>query len=425
MWFEVALLYAGFVCICAKAKYDPTAEVEKQNLLVWAATPALYLLFFQKTCSIRILLIGYLVGFFILCRRSLMGIVPRINILFLTMAKLAIVVLLYVFVLKNYIPDAYQNELGQEEVLLLFTGLSALFLFSGNISRRISRIFNKKEALSGSLSMLLPIIVPVLGFYMIERPFNKSLEAMQWQFAVGNILWLAALFFVCICLFSKKKVAAVFYLTVCMVFGVGNYFIAGFRGSPIMPNDFLSVGTAFQVAGGYEIQVEGQAMAVVLSWYAIITVLCCLPAESSNYVKVVSYAGKADYTDKADYTVDAGGTSIIERTIKTCGGGYQGSTWIRKAIAVGIAGCISLHYLSTVHLKNTYDWEMNLWDVGFSYRTAGSALGFTTMLQDMKVEQPDGYSSQKVDEILQAYRPQEVSEGEKADNHSHYGRIIQ
>ena len=90
---------------------------------------------------------------------------------------------------------------------------------------------------------------------MIERVRNGSLDELGFLYVLGNSLLLALLFGCLFFALPYKKLAAGLFLTVCLVFGLANYYVSLFKGNPVMPSDLLSLNTAFQVAGGYSFQI--------------------------------------------------------------------------------------------------------------------------------------------------------------------------
>ena len=79
-----------------------------------------------------------------------------------------------------------------------------------------------------------------------------------------NLLFFYLLFAVCIFLTGSIKSGMTAGILIPMIFGLANYFVVQFRGNPIVPWDFLSLGTALSVADNYEF---------VFTWKVVISLV--------------------------------------------------------------------------------------------------------------------------------------------------------
>lgn len=358
MWFEAVLLCcAGMVLFKFQLQqYHSVDQKANMQIAVWVAVPVFFMFMFRQTFSVNELLAGYLVLCFLLCSKRLVKCSSKVSALPAVKAYLLKILTAFIvgmFVTSYDTPAAGSDDMAYEQVVLMFVCISLLLLFSKQLEAHI-----RKRGF-GIYVQAFALAVPVLGFYLTEWPFNTDLQNMAWEYSIGNILWLGCVFLILYCLMQKKKKAVGIFLTGCLIFGVANYYVSKFRGSPVMPSDLMSVGTAFQVAGGYEFEVSGRVVGSVLCWYTCMAVLCCLPETES---------------------------AIKSKT---------------SVIAASLTVCICAGYLYFLHPQDKYGWELDPWDIGASYREAGSVLGFTALLNQMKVEMPDGYSRDRVDAILQ------------------------
>lgn len=374
MWFEIAIgIVAGFL-LCSRQQQGIVRETEKKGrLAVWVAAPVWFLMLYQRTFSVQELLVmmsGYLLarscGYALHKAGKMLQIRLRlpvwqrlrpIRIMGLGFIwKAVAVLLLYIFVVSRYLPGAADDGIRKEGAALLFAVVSACLFFS-------DRIYARAEQEGWRIpEAVLAAAVPVLGFFLVEHPYNMNLQDMRLRFATGNILWLAALFFVVYFLVPYKRAAAGMFLTVCLGFGVGNYYVGQFRGNPVMPGDLLSAGTAVQVAGGYVFEITNQVLTGVLSWYAGLAVLCCLPVKTA------------------------------------------GKNQLAKAVAAGLTVCVSMHHLGTVNVETAYGWQLDQWDVASSYQSVGSVFGFAALLEKMSVSAPEGYHTRKAEACLEQYQ---------------------
>ncbi len=351
MWFEITYISCGaifLIYLCNRFKIDLKANADS---IIYFLVPAFFLIIYDKHYSVRELLAGTFLMTLLFCVRKLAA---RLKVgLKLTsfVVKGGFCLLLFLLVIKNYVPAVHHDQLTREEVYLIYFVIVLWFLFSSNIQdllmKRVWKIFTP----------VLMAFVPVLGFYIIERAFNENLGRMDVRFVIGNILWMLSFAFVLYCFVPAKVILALF-LTVCLIFGVANYYVGKFRGSPVMPNDLLSAKTAFQVAGGYEFNVPESVVVSVLCWLAGIAALCCLPVRQRNHNRKI------------------------------------------KAAACSLAVCICMNSLLSADLEKIYGWSFDPWNVTGAYQEAGSVFSFVTLLKKMAVQAPDHYNRREAEQIL-------------------------
>ncbi len=365
MWFEtVFVCCAGIIMICTDQRCHKSDQETKIRSAVCIFVPVLGLLLYGRRYSVKELLAGFLLLLLILVGKRLLVRKGTIFQMAIYGVKTCICIFLYVFVVKAYTPEEYNIAMSGEEVCAVFVGITVILF----LSERIKAYMIKKSFYAGG--WLYFVLTPFVGFYIIESPYNINLDQMSLKFVSGNILFLA-FFLVLFYCFLGLKAALGLFLTVCMVFGVANYYVGMFRGSPVMPSDLLSVNTAFQVAGGYEFKITKQVISSVLLWYAGISLTCCLPE-----------------------------VLPVRR-------------WKVKTVACSLALCICCKELLAINIEEKYNWYLNPWDINGAYWTIGSMFGFKTLLDKMAVAVPDGYSRDKTEEVLTTYG---TNEGESSAN---------
>ncbi|KAI4445585.1 hypothetical protein C823_000101 [Eubacterium plexicaudatum ASF492] len=274
--------------------------------------------------------------------------------------KAGLAMLLYMLLMKQYTP--LEDGMGREHAMLFFWSVTILWLLAGNIRKWIAE--HAKHFHLG----IFAAVTPVWGFYLIEKVYNPNFVNMDVKYIAGNIIWLACLFAVLYCLFAGKRIMIKMFASVCILFGLGNYYVNCFRSSPVMPSDLLAAGTALQVAGGYVFQVQESVMEGVLCWYAGIVLLYCLP-EKRIFVK--------------RWQIQAAVTSLV---IGICAG-----------------------YLYGADIEGEYELDLrydNQWNINAVYQEKGSVLGFTVLSKNLQGSKPDGYSTGRAQEILSGHRRQ-------------------
>lgn len=353
MWFEIFLIaFTGCILVHLSAGMCKESNKVKICIAILTVLMILYILICRrKSISVEGFLAGYLI---LVCMvynlRSMHGV--RYDLIAALLFKAAVSALLYLIIIRKCMLPSDNITLSRQSTLSIYLSISVILFFSDKIRGWMSG----RE--HGICFRIIAVLTPVWCFLMIETAFNPSNCDIELKFAVGNIACLVFLFVLLYCLTPKKKIAVGIALTVSLAFGLTNYYVSKFRGSPVMPSDLLSIGTAFQVAGGYVFEVSDQILAAVMEWYIAVAVLCCLPEEEINVNKR------------------------------------------RKAAAGVLAFCLSFVCLSAFDVEENYDFAFNYWDIGETYRRVGSTLGFAAMAQKISMDEPEGYSLQRVEEIF-------------------------
>ena len=143
-----------------------------------------------------------------------------------------------------------------------------------------------------------------------------------------------------------------------MAVGMANYFIMQFRGSPIVPWDFFSLGTAFSVADNYSYEITWRFMHATFAFVFML---------------------------------------ILSQKI----------TWKPKKMIIRIpAVCLSLGLLvfagKELQKTSVKDWlgmDQTLFTPTVRYRNNGFLAAFVGNLHLIDVQKPDGYSADKVKEV--------------------------
>lgn len=230
MWFEIAIfILSAALPWCRKPQRAEWTPEKKGCLAVWALAPALYVLLYQRAFPVKgLLAVMFAYGWLWQSGSVLQSVgklaerVPvhlhfRLRAVLVT--KIAAVLCLYVFAVRCYVPDASDSAGSKCKAMLFFAAVSACLFFS-------RKIWARAEAAGwGIPQSVLGAAVPVFGFYLVECIYNPYLEEMSLRFVTGNLLWLAALFLILYFAVPWKRAAAGVFLTLCLSFGAGNYYV--------------------------------------------------------------------------------------------------------------------------------------------------------------------------------------------------------
>lgn len=174
-----------------------------------------------------------------------------------------------------------------------------------------------------------------LGFLLLDVVFASLLGHTGWGYVVGT--------------------------AVPMLFGAANYFVVSFRSSPLVPWDFLSLGTAVTVSDNYTFTITYRLVFVLLGF---------------AYVMIL-------------------GEKIRLK--------LPGSWKRRLAASIFSAGMLwgYVFAVQTDTVKVVFGLDDILFTPNVLYRNNGLAVAFLANLQYLDIQKPDGYSAKRAEEIAQ------------------------
>ena len=236
------------------------------------------------------------------------------------------------------------------------------------------------------ISVLLLVASPVVMFCAVQmitwlsgqkqlghimfRNVVKSLTEIPVDYVIKNMWIYIAVLFVLILIFRKIRWAVLVYGVLLTVITLVNYYVVMFRGQAFMLLDVLGMGTAADVMGNYSFTVP-RHLKIILFFEAAFLIF--------QFVFQKLELGKKSRKN------------LICR---------MGSLVILFIVAVQALPL----------LKNAQG--VNLWNVNKDYTQKGYLYTLLLEARYISVEKPDGYSPQKVDEIL-AENEKETSEEKK------------
>jgi len=153
-------------------------------------------------------------------------------------------VALLVFVMMN---ASDFSGIDGGRVLLGVSVLSAMLVFPASAVR-----YEKKRWFYYVLILLVFLLVPLVMEIVVERLNGKFITEFyskgDWFDNYFLILLLYAFVFA---LSGSTRVSILVMSPVLLLFGIANFFVKEFKGGPLLPQDFGSIVTAANVAGGY------------------------------------------------------------------------------------------------------------------------------------------------------------------------------
>ncbi|MCC8136838.1 MAG: sulfatase-like hydrolase/transferase [Clostridiales bacterium] len=213
------------------------------------------------------------------------------------------------------------------------------------------------RAVSAVLAVLLPI-----GTLVALENYTHVISDLTVMIFILNLLFFYVLYGLMTFLFGSVKRGFLVATLIPMIFGLANYFVVSFRGTPIVPWDFLSIGTAASVAGNFSF---------TLTWKSYFSVIA--------FVWIILLASKS---------------SVSFRKKK-----------VRIPLAAAFLACMILYVsgIQNTSFQSFFGMDTTLFTINVFYRNNGIAAAFLGNLRFLNVEEPDGYSVSAVEEIAAEY----------------------
>lgn len=200
------------------------------------------------------------------------------------------------------------------------------------------------------------------------RAIGKKKFLMTWAVVFLLALWFAVLV-------NRWQTASILTAVTVCLFGCICYFVYALRGEALIASDLTVVGTAANVAAGYEYRINSNTLILVM-----FTLVWCYLIIWSGFVKVFS--------------------------------GWKGRV-VTLVIVIALTILEDRVYLHTRTLRNI-GVTLNTFRPEKSYGNNGSILTFLYSAQLMVVEEPEGYSLDRVREIESRYMKETPAENVSA-----------
>jgi len=233
--------------------------------------------------------------------------------------------------------------------ILLVVGGASLFFAEFRMSQFIRR----------TISIIGVIVFMVLLTYLNEwinggDLIGKAVIPLRW---IANIICCLMIFTILMTIARRFHVAAALTAVLVLGFGIANYYVTLFRGVPILPWDYRSLGTAAAVSEGYKIILTNEIFQSVTFIFIFIRLLSMV---------------------KPDYKTESIKENIIER-----------------ATAAVMAAVL---FIAIIPFDALTSLDINIfaWNQLRSAQVTGVTAGFFGNLQFVLVEKPESYSEEKI-----------------------------
>ncbi|MCD7818281.1 MAG: LTA synthase family protein [Lachnospiraceae bacterium] len=217
------------------------------------------------------------------------------------------------------------------------------------------------------ISTVVGVLLPIAALIALEN-YTHVITDLTLKIFLLNLMFFYVLYGLLAFLLGSVKRGFTAATLVPMIFGLANYFVVSFRGTPIVPWDFFSIGTAASVADNYTF---------TLSWKGCFSVIA--------FIWMILISSK----------------SRVRFSVKK----------IRIPLAAAFAACLCL-YLGAIQnssFQSFFGMDTTLFTINVFYRNNGIAAAFLGNLRFLNVEEPDGYSVSAVEEIAEKYAEDDTS----------------
>lgn len=198
------------------------------------------------------------------------------------------------------------------------------------------------------------VLVPLLAFTLVEYlNYNDPWQDFTPMQIGLNLIWYYLLELIFYFGRGRRVSAAKWALGIAWGLGMTNHYLISFRGRTLFPGDFLTLGTAVNVAGNYDYSLDRMQLISLLILVLALLALSLLPREKR-----------------------------IPFTLR------------RFLPSAGIAGVVLAVFFGTGFVENQ-GIEPSMWTT----RGNGLALNFSVCLKYMRVEAPEGYAQESLEQL--------------------------
>ena len=223
------------------------------------------------------------------------------------------------------------------------------------------------------ISAVLVIILPAAALCCLEYYTHVPQDLTPMIFLL-NLLFFWILYGMMIFLTGRTDVGCCIATLVPMLFGLANYFVVQFRSSPIVPWDLLSIGTAATVTDSYSFTIEWKTTFVL---YGFIWILLL----SSR------------------------------TTLRFC------RFFIRIPASAAFAAMMAVYFVGIQNsgVQAYFGMDTTLFTLNVLYRNNGIAAAFLGNLRFLNLDEPEGYTPEKLGEIQAETREQDALKEQKSN----------
>ncbi|MDD3174543.1 MAG: LTA synthase family protein [Herbinix sp.] len=278
--------------------------------------------------------------------------------------------LYFLFVISIYLSGDLTHNLHKPStygIAVLWLALTLISLLEINIIRR----FLKKHA--KWINSVVLLLAPIVSFLVVETMVSNFNLDMFKSYSLYNLIWYVIIYYLVFALLRNSKYTIIISNLAIYIASLVNYFVYLFRGNPVLPSDLLAWQTGMSVASNYDISfTEG----FLISTFIMFSLF------------VLGY--KLEQTEKKP--------SVLNRLIVI-------GSYVVFSVVVFNA------FFETDLIKSKIK-VLDFFAPKYTYCSYGTVFGFVANVQAMETQAPEGYSAEKVKDILDNVK---VADNETAD----------
>lgn len=246
------------------------------------------------------------------------------------------------------------------------------------------KFLENRKKLDRGLAIFLTLLTPFATYLvttMVVRgmPINFSKKhdlSTSAEAVLLNVLIIAMILLVILVISNSLRIASVITLWIGILFSLCNYFVFMFRDVPILASDLYSIGTALDVAGNYSFSLNFRGLLAIQAGFGFLLAFLSL-----RQTKLFALKRRLIFA----------GASII-------------------ILGVFTKGVLFSDFLEQQGIK------LGMFKPLISYNRYGTFLTFVRSFQYLQVEEPEGYSPQKAEELAASYPSDSASSDQDSPN---------
>lgn len=209
------------------------------------------------------------------------------------------------------------------------------------------------------LSTVLFALMPFAAYYMVEVFNDVAAYEKEPEVIFMNLLAYALVYLLFLVIFANYRWAVIFATLLLYIFAAACYFIMTFRGTPFVPLDIFSAGTAANVAGNYTFELSP-------SWV--------IASVQAAMMAAVGF--------------QLGGANLRRVRWKLT---------LRALAALVVIGTVSFFFSGSYLAEKGF--SLSYWYQQENYEKYGEWLAFCINLRNVYPERPENYSADTVKDI--------------------------
>ena len=241
------------------------------------------------------------------------------------------------------------------------------------------------------------LVAAVFSLLALETPDNADWEAIPLDLKATAFLMILAAMAALYFLLQRRGIGAMLVAVVCIAFGAVQNFLDLFKNAAFLPSDILAWQTAAAVSGGYTFTINEPLMrAIAYAAVALCALAFIVPARREKPAKAAKTSGDTIATgiENSDF-----GPNRNKRAGRVKRFFFNIACFL--VLGGGLVGLVTF-----VDFQEQFDIHLNYWDLRNSYHSHTFTLAFTAAAQDLRIEQPEGYSDERAQELQETLAAQ-------------------